>query len=431
MKIGLVVEHFDPRRGGLEQWSWHFAQALLQQGHQVHVICRSVAPEAAAIPMDCHQVPWGLNRLGFAEAVDQKLRQMDLDIIHDMGAGWYCDVFQPHWGSWLALAEQKLLLLPRWLRPWKRLVIRYLPRYREIRRLLERQYRNDGRIFLALSRQVAWDFQHFHGIQPEHIRVVYNGVDIRRFTPQNRSRYRGEIRRKFGLDEQTLVALIVAHNFRLKGAPSVIEAVRRLAAQGLPVHLLVVGGKRRPSTHQENGQSHSDGPVSFVGPVEDTAPYYAAADVYVHPTLYDTFSLVVLEALASGLPVVTSRFNGVRELLHSEVEGYLVEDPLDPKELAGKIEIFCDPEIRAQMGRAARQLAEQHPFQKNVEEILSVYEETLRRNLRGRCGNREGNRWGPFVCRRTCRPAMSAPASGRPKPLQETQDGYRTRDRLF
>lgn len=431
MKIGLVVEHFDPRRGGLEQWSWQFAQALLDRGHEVHVICRSFCREAEETGLSCRQVAGGLSRLGFAQSAEEMLREMDLDIIHDTGAGWYCDVFQPHWGSWLALAEQKLLLLPRWLRPWKRLAIRCLPRYREIRRLMDRQYRNDGRLFLALSVQGARDFQRFHSIHPEHIRIVQNGVDIRRFCPENRRRYRAEIRRRFGLEEDTLTALIVAHNFRLKGAPVVIEAVRRLAASGDRVHLLVVGGKQRCSLTVGNGCRDRSQAVTFVGPVDDTAPYYAAADVYVHPTLYDTFSLVVLEAMASGLPVVTSRFNGVQELLHSGVECYLLDDPLDAKELMEKIKFFGDPGIRARMGQAARRLAEQHPFDKNVEHVLSVYEEVLQRNIRQQRRISEGNEWRPFVCRRTPPVGAEEKHSTPVFRLQETRNGYRTGDRLF
>ncbi|MCS7305971.1 MAG: glycosyltransferase family 4 protein [Thermoguttaceae bacterium] len=377
MKIGVVVEHFDPQRGGLEQWSWQFVHALRERGHQVWVISKTFCLQTARLGISCCQVPAGLSRLGFAQVVEHQLRQLDLDIIHDTGAGWYCDVFQPHWGSWLALTEQKLLLLPRWLRPWKRMLIRYLPRYREICRLLAKQYRSDGRVFLALSSQAARDFQHFHGVPPDKIRVVYNGVDIRRFHPENRGRWRQDIRRQFHLNEETLVVLIIAHNFRLKGVPTVIKAVRRLASRGVPIHLLVVGGRRSGANHNSNVRAGGKGLVSFVGPVEDTAPYYAAADLYVHPTLYDTFSLVVLEAMASGLPVITSRFNGVQELLHSGREGYVLEDPLDVEELVGKIEICCDQKLREQMSEAARQLAEQHPFDKNVEQILQIYQEVF------------------------------------------------------
>ncbi len=425
MKVGLVVEHFDPRRGGLEQWSWQFAQALRERGHQLWVVSRSFSPQAHRLGISCCQVPPGVSRVGFAQAAEQRLRPLDLDIIHDTGAGWYCDVFQPHWGSWVALAERKLLLLPRWLRPCKRIIIRYLPRYREIRRLLEGQYRRDGRLFLALSAQGAQDFQHFHSVPPDSIRVVHNGVDIFRFHPKNRQRWRSLIRQQFGLTEDTLVALIVAHNFRLKGVPIAIQAVHRLAVRGWPIQLLVVGGRRLGTHHAAKGRLDGKGPVHFVGPVEDTAPYYAAADLYVHPTLYDTFSLVVLEAMASGLPVITSRFNGVQELLHSGREGFVLEDPLDVKELVAKMEICFDARIRQQMGQAARRLAEQYPFEKNVEEILQVYQEVLLR--KGACQPRipQESRWTFWEGREDTSDGYPWAAQWLPG-LQELQDGNRT-----
>ncbi len=396
MKIGLVLEHFDPRRGGLEQWCWQFTQALIARDHQVHVISKDFCKEAEAMPVCCHRLPQGLPRLGFAQVAEETLRRLDLDIIHDTGAGWFCDVFQPHWGSWSVLTKQKLLLLPRWLRPWKRMFIRWLPRYRDIRQLVQRQYCNDGRLFLALSERVAQDFQYVHHVQRQHIRVVYNGVNLQRFCPENRERFRAEIRRQFGVDDQTLLVLIVAHNFRLKGVPTLVEAVRRLAQRGVRVHLLVIGGKRRGPPRGLTFTRDAAAVTTFVGPVEDTAPYYAAADVYVHPTLYDTFSLVVLEAMASGLPVVTSQFNGVRELLQPGVEGYLLENPLDPEEIIAKVQLLGDPKIQQQMGAAARRLAEQHPFENNVEQILSAYEEAFDRNIRGRPRVRRGHHLSPF-----------------------------------
>jgi len=399
MRVGLVVEQFDPRRGGLEQWTAQFAQQLFGRGHEVHVVAGRFGPQTAGMPIIAHRLEGFRSRIGFGKAAQQKLQSLRLDVVHDTGAGWCCDVFQPHWGSWSALGEQKLLMLPAWMRPLKRVVSKALPRYRQFQRLMARQYADDGRVVLALSRRVASDFQRFHGVSPEQIRLVYNGVDTVRFSPEHRATHREAVRRRLGVDRETLLLLIVAHNFRLKGVPTLLRAMGRMVGQGKRVHLAVVGGKRVNRFVRSAGRLAAGHAVTFTGAVDNVVPYYAAADVYVHPTFYDTFSLVVLEALASGLPVVTSRFNGAVELFTDGAEGHLLSDPADVDELLARLEPMFDPALRAKMGQSARRLAEKHTFGQNVEQVLSVYREVLsRRSARARRSASSGK--APFVCRR-------------------------------
>ena len=145
--------------------------------------------------------------------------------------------------------------------------------------------------------------------------MVPNGVDTERFSPRHREDQGRTVRRRLGVDDSTLLLLIVAHNFRLKGVPALIKAVSRLTASGRSVHLTVVGGKRLGAWRRKASLAGIGSQVTFVGAVDSAVPFYAAADIYVQPTFYDPCSLVVLEAMAAGLPVITSRQNGVSELL--------------------------------------------------------------------------------------------------------------------
>lgn len=113
--------------------------------------------------------------------------------------------------------------------------------------------------------------------------------------------------------------------------------------------------------------------VTFCGPVDDPRPYYAAADAYVHPTFYDTCSLTLLEAWASGLPVITSRFNGTVELMTPGDQGFVIDDPRDARDLAATMELLLSQSLRMKMGASARLLAMQHPIERNFERILEVY----------------------------------------------------------
>jgi len=398
MRIGLVIDQFDPRRGGVEQWTWQFAAELLARDHEVHVVSRRFGSRMLKMPIIAHQLVDVRSRIGFAEAAERTLRSLRPDVIHDTGAGWYCNVFQPHGGSRLAAARQNLLLLPRWTRCLKRAANRLLPRYREFDALAARQYVDDGRIVLALSRRVAADFQRLHAVPPEQIRLIYNGVDTQRFSTTHRALYREEVRRRLGVPSGGLLLLLVAHNFRLKGLPTLLRAMSRWSWG--PGRLVVVGGKRPGRYARVARQLGVEASVTFVGSVDNTVPFYAAADVYVQPTFYDPCSLAALEALASGLPVVTSRFNGAGELLSEGVEGYVLADPADPDELLERLETLQDASLRQRMGRAARALALEHTLKHNVDEVLDVYEEVARTRPAATATPMPPDRL-PFVCRTT------------------------------
>ncbi len=401
MRIGLVIEHFDPRRGGAEQWTCGLAEWLLAQGHEVHVVCqddsRSRLPGAGKgdrhrlcaapfgpswqtepVPLSgpvVHPLGRTGSRLGFAKATERQLRGLALDVVHDMGAGWSGDLIQSHDGSRLAQWEQKLLLLPPWLRPLKRRLIGWLPRYREFLRADgaavfrspaagNRRLDARGGRFSALSRR-----------PPVQIRVAYHGVDTERFSPERCAPHRASTRRALGFSEEETVLLLAAHNFAPEGAGDDDPRLGRLRGSGSPLRAAVVGGGR-PGHFIRLARRCGVGPaVRFSGPVDDPLPYYAAADVYVQPTFYDSFGLTVLEAAACGLPVVTTQFAGVSELLSDGTEGYVLPDPADDAALAERLRKLSDPAVRRVMGSAARRLAEQHTFSGNCQQIAGLYAE--------------------------------------------------------
>ncbi|MBN1591286.1 MAG: glycosyltransferase family 4 protein [Pirellulales bacterium] len=375
MRIGLVIEHFNPERGGAEQWTYQFTERLLAGGHEVHVVAGVFSESTRSMPIVRHLLPNTRRRLGFAVAAERKLRSLSLDVIHDMGSGWYCDVFESHDGSRFAQWEQKVQTLPGCFRPIKRHMTRVLPRYQEFRKLLARQFADPGRIILALSKMVATDYLRYHGVHPEQIRLIYNGVDTERFSPDHRDAYRQPLRRRLGVDDGETLLLFVGHDFQRKGLATAIRATARLVRAGEAVRLVVVGGRHpwRPMhlTRRLGASRH----VTFVGSVTDTVPYYAASDVYVLPTFYDPCSLGVLEAAGSGLPSVTSRFNGAGEMLNDGVNGVLMNNPADDEELAQRLRPLLDRETRENMGRAARYFALDHTLQRNCDEIVAVYQD--------------------------------------------------------
>ncbi len=377
MNIGLVIHHFDPRRGGVEQWSWQFAKFATAAGHRVHVISASFDDACKDQGIVCHRVNCG-GGVKFAEAAAERVGGLTLDVVHDTGVGWQCDVFQPHGGSRQASFEQNLLLLPPALRSWKRRLAPLLPRYRQLKAISARQCANDGRKIIAISKMVYADLQRYEQVPEEQLRLVYNGVDLARFRPANSGNDdRLAMRTRLGVTDE-VVLLIVAHNFRLKGVPALLRAMKRLVNSQQRVHLVIAGGRRLAPWTRRVESAGLARHVTFLGSIADPVPWYHAADVYVQPTLYDPCSLVVLEALACGLPVVTSRFNGAGELITPGVQGEVLNNPQDDDALAASLMPLMDRRTRQNMSDAALAMIRHHPLERNCEEVLQVYQDARR-----------------------------------------------------
>jgi len=376
MKIGLVLEHFDPRRGGLEGWTWHYAFRLAAQGHEVHVVACDFAsadprlPSIVPHPVTAKNSPWP-RALAFARC----LRQLDLDIVHDMGCGWLADVFHPHGGSTRAFQEHNLMRIPVWrrFRLWRE------QRYREQARIEARRHRLPHSLVAAVSKMVWLHFEKFHGLNPSRLRLIYNGVDTGHFSPDAVRPLREAKRRELGLSENDLVYLMVAHNLKLKNAAVLLEAFARLPVSGTGPQLLIAGGRKVRPFEQQAGSLGVADRVRFHPAVEDVRSLYAAADVMVHPTWYDPCSLVTLEALACGLPVITTCFNGAAELMADGREGFVLSDPADSTELANRMRLLFDREQQAKASVAARSLAQQHGLEQQDGLFLQLYQEILSR----------------------------------------------------
>ena len=371
MKIGLVIEQFDPMRGGAEHWTWQFARSLVRRGHEVHVVAFGFHDAIANDDVITHQLAMPESRLDRAAAIAAALPALNFDIVHDMGVGWSADIIQPHAGSTKALWEHNLMRIPKWrqIRFWRE------KRYRELEEIERRQHANQNALIVAVSRMLAGNFETFDHLPPERIRVIYNGVDIERFTPAQRDTHRAATRRELGIGDEVLF-LMLAHNLLLKNAEATIRAAAKLAAGGSRLRVVISGGKKPQRFIKLAQKLKIPHVVTFLGLV-DAVPYYAAADVFVHPTWYDPCSLVTLEASSCGLPVITTRFNGASELMTDSKEGFVLEHPDDIASLASRMHDLLQSKQREKMGAAGRAFAMQHTFEEQTTKFLELYHEIV------------------------------------------------------
>jgi UDP-glucose:(heptosyl)LPS alpha-1,3-glucosyltransferase len=211
------------------------------------------------------------------------------------------------------------------------------------------------------------------------IAVIYNGVDLLRFHPRNREQMGKTVRRALGLGPDEQVLLLVGSGFERKGVWSLIHGAAEALARGRHTPLkLIIAGKGNPRPYLALARRLGlAGQVLFVGIWPQVEALYAAANAFVLPTLYDPFSNACLEAMASGLPVLTSEANGASELIVHGRNGFIVEDPMNPSEIGGKLVELFEEERRRVMGLKARETAEHFPIGRPLIETLKIWQEVL------------------------------------------------------
>jgi UDP-glucose:(heptosyl)LPS alpha-1,3-glucosyltransferase len=227
---------------------------------------------------------------------------------------------------------------------------------------------------VVISNMVRRHFHKYYAIPSKELRVVHCGIDPDRFAEPDRLRSRQEWRSRWGIAAHETVALFVAMNYRLKGLEPLLHAVGQMPADR-PFRLLVVGNPATGCYERLARRLGISERVCFIGLHRDVQHCYFAADFLVHPTFYDPCSLAVLEALACGLPVITTRFNGASELLRPPHDGYVIPDPHDHAHLAWCMTQLLDPGRRIACTHAVRRAAARWTWEHHYRQILRVLSE--------------------------------------------------------
>jgi UDP-glucose:(heptosyl)LPS alpha-1,3-glucosyltransferase len=214
---------------------------------------------------------------------------------------------------------------------------------------------------------------HFN-VPADRLHVIYSGVDTEAFHPRLRDEHRASIREQYAVPADAPLFLFVGSGFLRKG---VVQALSALARQPPSAHLLVVGYDRKARRFERQARALGiDNRVRFVGPQRDVGPFYGAADALLLPTLYDPFPNVALEAMAAGLPVITSTKSGAAELIEEGQTGF-VRDALDVDGLSQAMGQLLDGERAGSMGEAARKTVEPLTLERMSDRLLALYEELL------------------------------------------------------
>ncbi len=360
------------------------ARDLTGEGHEVHLFCRDLQTTPPT-GVSVHRMPWiplgpGLGRIAFSNWAQRAVRHVEqvsgrFDITHGFGRTVGQDVYRMGGGCHATYLEHAHALeYPFWLRR----LLRRAPLQRLKASFESRMLSSDVAPHIITNSQMSRsDVLHRYSVPQQHMHVVRNGIDLERFRPPEHDE-RERVRAMWGLDESHDVLLFLGSGYSRKGLEVLLRSAASLVAEN-PKLRLVVGGqdhrmRRWRRLAERLGLSHV---VTWLGPVSEPELSYRGADVYVLPTSYDPAANSTLEALASGLPVVTSAMNGASEILDPELHGSVLDTPIHPAELRSSLVSWLERAGTAEVRDATRALARHFPARSSCKSTLDVYRAVL------------------------------------------------------
>lgn len=384
MKVALVILHADAARGGAERYTMELAEALAQRGHHVSLLASTFAATDSSIqqiPLSASGPTRLRHYLCFLDALDAHLGEMSYDVVHAMLPVRRCDIYHPHAGiAAEAVARGHL----KYRDPLRRAVARAANRVNRKRQrfaTVERRLLigegdrarspDDGPILLCLSDYVKRTVQTYYPQLPEaRLATLLNATDLQKFDPAARPGAGAKWRERFGIAPDRVVALMIAQDFARKGLHEAIAAWREVNDPRL---VLLVVGKDDPRPYQRLLTGPNVKNVIFAGATDDPYAAYQSADFFVLPTRHDPCSLVVLEALAMGVPVISTIFNGATEIMQHARHGYVLADPANVSTLAQSMRDLLDDGRRHAMRQACLALRPTLAYSTHLDRLLQIY----------------------------------------------------------
>jgi len=368
VRIGLLTRRFDPAGGGTERDLIVTARTLEAAGHDVIVYAAEVRAlwhggivRQVALP----RFPRALMLLRFAYLAPALARSAGADLVMSFARVVGADILRSGGGAHVSYVRAAR----KW-RGWLRSSAMWLSPYHRAQISIERRGFTDPalRQVVAVSNLVGDDLRRQFGLPPGKLTTLYNGVDLARFAPAADPHVRERVRRGLGLRPAEPVVIFVGNGFARKGLGAMLRAWPSLKTAPC---LMVVGMDRAMSAYARLARRLGVADrVAFLGARANVEDLYRAADVMAAPSLFEPFGNVVMEAMACGLPAMTSAQSGVAELMPPELRDFIVHDPSDPSEIAHRLDALV--EARARLAEVARPSAERFTWSRYSDELLRI-----------------------------------------------------------
>ena len=380
MKIALAIENFSRYAGGAEAYAVALADTLVREGFDVHLYGHSWDGEPAGAAF--HRIrrlpkwiPPSARLLDFALQHKSMTSTQGFDVILGFGNTVAMNVYQSHGGVHNVSNIRKLRAVSNpLLRFLKKLALLSSPKYHTRAWIESAPFRMKQRpVIIAISEMVRQDMADYFAINSDEIKLIYNGIDYAKFSTLG-SGGRNSLREQLGFDKEILF-LFMAYDFRKKGVSYLVEAAGKLrqniAAGAFGV--VIVGGPPSLQIRRMVKQLKLSDTVVFPGPTTEPEAYYHACDVFILPTFYDACSLVVLEAMAAGLPAITTVFNGAAGIITEGRDGVVLKDPRNTDEMSEAMLRFLSSEVLQDASAAARLTASNYTVERNHRQMIEVF----------------------------------------------------------
>jgi UDP-glucose:(heptosyl)LPS alpha-1,3-glucosyltransferase len=339
--------------GGAEAYLKRLASGITGAGHDAVLFSAAEWPASEWSSGRIVRVK-AATPIGFADELEKVWRK-ECDVLLSLERVWRCDVYRAGDGVHRVWLEKRNEMGG----PLQRLSRFFNRKHSAALDLDESLFAKRGaRRVIANSQMVKEEIARVYQYPGDQIDVVHNGVPIELFRdPGDRVKTRG----KLGLEEDAVVVLFVGSGWERKGLRFALDAIE---GQSTRMKLLVAG-------RGDSGQFSSPN-AQFLGVVRDMPALYRATDIFLLPTIYDPFSNACLEALAAGLPVITTKANGFSEIIESGRHGTVIDDPRNVAAISEALTFWADPSRRAQARIDNLALAAQFDISANVEQTLRV-----------------------------------------------------------
>jgi UDP-glucose:(heptosyl)LPS alpha-1,3-glucosyltransferase len=371
VRIGLLRRRWSAH-GGAERFTDQFMAALVRHGHEVHLFAARWDRPPAGVAV--HRVPvvragaaWQV--LSYAWLAPHLARGANVDRVVSFERVRAQDVYRAAEGC-----HRQYLELRAAGRPLRAALDALRPLHRVILALERGIFRGGAARAAVLNSRLVADAvrRHYAPVAPS-LAIVRNGVDLDRFHPERRARERGPARRQLGLAPDDVALLLIGSGFSRKGVPTAVRALGHLRRRGIHVPWLLLAGRGRPGPVRRLARRESVADrVRFLDVVEAPERLYAAADVFVLPSIYDPASNATLEALAMGLPVVTTRTDGSAEMIEHGRSGWVAADARDARALADLLTEAMECSRTGEVAGAARKAVESLTWDRCLQETLAV-----------------------------------------------------------
>jgi UDP-glucose:(heptosyl)LPS alpha-1,3-glucosyltransferase len=352
MRLAIIRQRYTPY-GGAERFVESALEALLERGIAISLYTRGWPETRLQLiePILCN--PLYIGRLwrdwSFARAVCRNIARQPPELVQSHERLLCCDVFRAGDGVHGVWLEERL----RDQSTFARRLVEWSPYHRYVLSMERRLFASPSlRAVICNSKMVRDEIRDRFGFPEDRLHVIYNAVDSQAFSPQLKDHHRAAIRSKLGVPEEATVFLLVGSGYVRKGVATAIAALSRLPGD---TYLFVAGRDKARARYKRLARSLGVAQrVALLGPHDDVRPFYGAADAFVLPTLYDPCPNAALEAMACGLPVVTSTKCGAAELVLEHEAGFVCPSR-DVDSLAWHMMTLTDAAARAALGARARE----------------------------------------------------------------------------